>query len=248
MEEQTVEKAVETTEQSDTLLGQVAPELGEGEYYLSEGVKGTGDVPEWYKADKYKSVAEQAKAYPELLAKFGGFTGAPKDGYERPDNAMEEDALYDAMNEYGSKYNMSAEAFKEGWELLTTQAQVAEEVSKEQELAKLGNDAGQRINSINGCLRNGLDNDDYEEASTLVTSADNIRLAELVRKALAPARLPIEGGESPTGITWQDIEAEMFKKTDDGQMLRSVSPEHEKKVQRMMQEFGGDLPNVQIMG
>ena len=76
MEEQTVEEAVETTEQSDTLLGQAAPELGEGEYYLADGVKGTGDIPEWYKADKYKSVAEQAKAYPELLSKFGGFTGA----------------------------------------------------------------------------------------------------------------------------------------------------------------------------
>ena len=61
-------------------------------------------------------------------------------------------------------------------------------------------------------------------------------------------QLPIEGGESPAGITWEDIEVEMFKKTEDGQMLRSVSPEHEKKVQRMMREYGGDLPNVQIMG
>tara|TARA_Y100001973_G_scaffold106610_1_gene185813 strand:+ start:10897 stop:11643 length:747 start_codon:yes stop_codon:yes gene_type:complete len=248
MEEQTVEETVETTEKSETLLTQTPPELQEGEYYLSEGVKGTGEIPEWYKADKYKSVAEQAKAYPELLAKFGGFTGAPKDGYERPANAMEDDALYDAMNEYGTKYNMSAEAFKEGWELLTTQAQVAEEVTKEEEMAKLGNDAGQRINSVNGCLRNGLDNDDYQEAADLITNADNIRLVELVRKALSPAKLPIEGGESPAGITWEDIEVEMFKKTEDGQMLRSVSPEHEKKVQRMMREYGGDLPNVQIMG
>jgi hypothetical protein len=248
MEEQTVEEAVETTEQSDTLLGQAAPELGEGEYYLSEGVKGTGDIPEWYKADKYKSVAEQAKAYPELLSKFGGFTGKPKDGYERPDNAMEEDALYEALGQFADKTNMSQEAHDEAWELLLTQSQIAEEVSQEEEFAKLGNDAGQRVKIAEGFLRNNLSSEKYERARELVKTAENIELVELCKEAMAPARLPIEGGESPTGITWEDIEAEMFKKTDDGQMLRSVSQAHEQKVQRMMQEYGGNVPNVQIIG
>ena len=68
----------ETT--SDTLLDQASPTLNEGEYFLSEGIKGAGDMPEWYNPSKYKSVSEQAKAYTELEKKFGGFTGAPKDG------------------------------------------------------------------------------------------------------------------------------------------------------------------------
>lgn len=72
--------AVEETT-SDTLLDPSAPTLSEGEYFLSDGIKGTGDVPEWYIADKYKSVSEQAKAYTELEKKFGGFKGSPKDGY-----------------------------------------------------------------------------------------------------------------------------------------------------------------------
>ena len=46
--------AVEETT-SDTLLDPSAPTLSEGEYFLSDGIKGTGDVPEWYIADKYKS-------------------------------------------------------------------------------------------------------------------------------------------------------------------------------------------------
>lgn len=37
-------------------------------------------MPEWYRADKYKSVAEQAKAQRELETKLGAFVGAPKDG------------------------------------------------------------------------------------------------------------------------------------------------------------------------
>jgi len=49
--------AVEETT-SDTLLDQSSPELSEGEYFLSEGIKGAGDMPEWYNPTKYKSVAE----------------------------------------------------------------------------------------------------------------------------------------------------------------------------------------------
>ena len=33
--------------QSDTLLDSATPELAEGEYFLTDGIKGTGEVPEW---------------------------------------------------------------------------------------------------------------------------------------------------------------------------------------------------------
>jgi len=49
-----------------SLVDAAEPTLSEGEYFLTEGIKGTGDTPEWYKAEKYKSVADQAKAYTEL--------------------------------------------------------------------------------------------------------------------------------------------------------------------------------------
>ena len=76
------EQAVESNDTLTSLVDAAEPTLGEGEFFLSDGIKGVGDQPEWYKADKYKSVAEQAKAYTELEKKFGGFTGAPKDGYQ----------------------------------------------------------------------------------------------------------------------------------------------------------------------
>ena len=69
------EQAVESNDTLQSLVDAAEPTLGEGEFFLSEGIKGVGDLPEWYKADKYKSVAEQAKAYTELEKKFGGFTG-----------------------------------------------------------------------------------------------------------------------------------------------------------------------------
>lgn len=55
------------------------------EWFWTDGVKGADKRPDWLKADKYKTVADQAKAYidlekkhGELAAKFKDFAGAPE--------------------------------------------------------------------------------------------------------------------------------------------------------------------------
>jgi len=40
----------------------------------------------------------------------------------------------------------------------------------------------------------------------------------------------------------------MFRKDENGNLLRSVDSNHEKKIQEMMFAFGGDKPNVQVFG
>jgi len=232
----------------DTLLDSASPTLGDGEYFLTEGIKGSGDSPEWYKADKYKSVAEQAKAYTELEKKFGSFTGAPKDGYSGPEGIESDDALLQELTEFASKTNMSQEAFGEAWELLSAQSSAAETVSREQEIAKLGDNAGERIKNVEGFLKNNLDSTDYDQVMNLVTDARSIELVEALVKATSPVKLPIDGGHSPTGMTWSDIEAEMFKKSGDGQLLRSIDVNHERKIQKMMQDFGGTKANIRTFG
>jgi hypothetical protein len=224
---------------SDTLLDNAEPTLSENEYFLAEGIKGTGETPEWYKADKYQSVAEQAKAYTELEKKFGGFKGAPKDGYTAPDGVDQDDALLAELTEFAKDTNMSDEAYGRAWELLTAQEQAVEEVTAEQEMAKLGENATQRLKTVEGFLKNNLDADTYTQVQDLVTTAESVQLIEAIVKATVPAKLPIEGGEHPTGLTWADVEAEMFKKDEKGNLLRSVDINHERKVQQMMASFGG---------
>jgi hypothetical protein len=242
-EEQT---AIEQT--SDTLLDQAEPSLGEGEYFLSDGIKGSGDMPEWYNSNKYKSISEQAKAYSDLEKKFGGFTGAPKDGYAAPEGIENDDALLSELNAFAEKTNMSQDAYNDAWELLSAQDQAVHQVNQEDELAKLGDNAHTRIKTVEGFMKNNLTPEVYEEARELVTNADSIKLVEMLVKATSPVKLPIDGGESPTGLTWSDIEAEMFKKNENGQLLRSVNAEHEKKIQRMQHEWGGDKPNISTVG
>jgi hypothetical protein len=242
------EQAAPETTTSDTLLDASAPTLNEGEYFLSDGIKGSGDTPDWYKGDKYKSVAEQAKAYTELEKKFGGFTGAPKDGYSGPEGIEGDDALLQELTEFATKTNMSQEAFGDAWELLSAQNEAVQQVSHEQEIASLGDNAQERIKNVEGYLKNNLDADVYEEVRNLVTDARSIELVEHLVRATAPAKLPIDGGDHPSGMTWGDIEAEMFKKTGTGQLLRSIDSNHEAKIQKMMQEFGGNKVHTRTFG
>lgn len=233
---------------SKTLLDSAAPTLNEGEYFLSEGIKGVGDKPEWFNGDKYKSVDEQARAYTELEKKFGGFTGSPKDGYSGPEGIEPDDALLGELREFAEKTNMSQDAFNDAWTLLSAQSGVVEEISQEAELAKLGDNAQQRIKTVEGFLKNNMDTEGYERVMNLVTNADSIELVEAIVQATAPTKLPIEGGVSPAGITWSDIETEMFKKNDKGQLLRGIDPAHEAKVQRMMLDHGGNVPYREMVG
>ena len=222
---------------SDTLLDQAQPTLESGEYFLADGIKGTGDAPEWLNTEKYKSVAEQAKGYAELSKRFGGFKGAPKDGYTPPEGVEADDALYQELEAFATKTNMNGDAFQEAWELLSTQGEVAEEYNQEVELSKLGDNAQERIKTVEGFMKNNLDADTYEQARGLVTNADTIELVELLVKATAPTKLPLEGGTHPQGLTWSDVEHEMFKKDDNGNLLRSTNSSHEQKIQKMMATF-----------
>ena len=66
----TQETVVESTEtQTETA----------SEWSYADGVPGNGDAPEYFKSDKYKTLADQAKAYTDLEKKFGSFTGAPEE-------------------------------------------------------------------------------------------------------------------------------------------------------------------------
>lgn len=231
-----------------SLVDAAQPTLSEGEYFLSEGIKGVGDTPEWFKGDKYKSVADQAKAYTELEKKFGAFKGAPKDGYSLPEGVEENDELLQELVGFANESNMSQDYFNRAWELLIAQSEAVEEVSAEAEIEKLGDNGVERIKVVEQFMKNNLDDDTYEQVRYAVNSAESIMLVEALINATAPAKLPIDGYVEPGGTTWADIEAEMFRKDEHGNLLRSVDRNHEAKIQRMMKEFGGDRPYVQTLG
>ena len=169
------------------------------------------------------------KSYNELNSKFGGFTGAPKDGYAVPEGFEAEDEMFKTYSDYAANINMSQDAFSQGWELLSTQAGVNAEVSAENELAKLGDKPQERIDKVNNYLRNNLTAEKYEQMASLVTTAQGVELVEALIPAQAQPKL---SGEVPneSGLTITDVN-EMANKTDEnGNLLRSIDPAYDKMV------------------
>jgi len=203
--------------------------LSDGEYFLNEGVKAEGGVPDWYQSDHFKNVSEQAKSYSELQKKFGGFTGAPKDGYSSPEGFDSEDDMLKTFTEYAQSINMNQEAFNKGFELLTTQSEVSQEVSAELEMKKLGDNADERIAKATQFLENNLSEDKFNEIKSFVTTAEAVNLVEMLIPATASKGLA-GGATGETKITLDEVNEAAFKKDEHGNLLRSIDPVYDKKI------------------
>jgi len=90
-----------TSNTADTADTADAPVSTEGKWYLSEGVEGQGEAPEWFKPGTFKTVEAQAEGYAKLQAhhqkSLGGFSGAPDGDYDL--------GLTEAASEVGIELN-----------------------------------------------------------------------------------------------------------------------------------------------
>jgi len=239
------QEPVEPVDQSapDSLLGGKEVELGEGEWFLAENIKGVGDKPDWYNDGKYKTLADQAKAHPELRKKLGGFTGAPEEGYETPEGFEEGDELLEQFKSVALESNMSQDTFGKLFELYQAQSGVNEQLSVEAEMAKLGDNAEQRISQVENFLRNNA-GDAYEEIQNMANDANSIMLIEKMINVMAPKKMPIDGGEHPEGLTMDKVMEMSMKKNESGQYLRSVDPEYNAKIEKLMAQMDGSSSHI----
>jgi len=143
---QTETAAVEETQETPT-------ETQEPSFSYAEGIAGEGEKPEWFKDSKYKTIADQAKAYGDLESRFGGFTGKPEDGYSLSEGIEAvESPMLDSLKEIGEKYNMSNDMFNEIIETQIKAEQEAEEAFRSREIENLGENGQQRIDNANDWL------------------------------------------------------------------------------------------------
>jgi len=175
------------------------------------------------------NVENMAKSYNELNSKFGGFTGAPKEGYAPFEGYEEGDEMVSAFTEWAQKGNMSQDMLNEGFAILAAQAGVSAEVSVENELAKLGDNPQARIDKVDNYLRSNLSADKYIEMAEVAKTAEGIKLVEALIPAQAQPKL--SGGiPSESGLTLADVHEMANKKDENGNYMRSVDPAYEKKV------------------
>lgn len=226
--------------EDDTLLNNEPSEPTEAQpsFLWADGLAGEGEAPEWYKADKYKSVSEQAKAYNDLEKRFGGFTGSPE-SYELPEGVDAEDTFVQMLSEIGTSANMNQETFAKVYELGEQLLEANAGINKEKEMEALGDNAEERIANVDSFLKNNL-GDDYERLMGGVNSAATVELVEKLIAKTAPAKLPT-GNSVPVNVPTQaDIDAMMSKTDPDtGRNLYQSSEAYRNKVRQAMAQMHG---------
>lgn len=224
------------------------PAPSEPSYYLSEGVAGDGDAPEWFKSSKYKTVADQAKAYQGLESKLGSFTGAPEsydhnnpEGFElQPDDPMLESA-----RSWAKEQNMSQEGFDS---LVSLYAEMEAGKNKalddamQEQIAQIEN-----FDSRSANINDFLKANDMESLSGMVTSKDQLEQLEKLLDMAGKAAIDPEG-EASAVPSQEEIDKLMFEKDEFGRQIYNYDKERQAKVRKMIAAKVGNGDGRQMVG
>ena len=183
------------------------------EWFTSEGVAGVGDKPEFFNSDKYKTVADQAAAYPELAKKFGGFTGAP-DEYESsmPDGIegeiLADDPMLGKFTARAKENNLNQDAFTALQHMFIENEFSNQGVNRESELAALGDNAKGRLQGIDDFAKANLSEDEYDGILQATKTAAGVKAVEALI-AKSRVSIPTSPSEVSSGLSHSDIKARM---------------------------------------
>ena len=227
---------------------ETAANQDEPEWFLYEGVKGVGKPPEWYKADKYKTVAAQAKAHTDLEKRFGAFTGAPENGVyeiklpENLDGSLDvEHPLLKGLQTWAAEKQMSQEGFTEAITMLAEyEASLVPDISVIK--AEVGDNADARIAAVASWGKANLKPDEFEtlrEATSGPNAAAVFKTIEAVVAKSRQVRLPKPGEDvvaaQPGGEA--AINAAQAKIGPDGKRLFETDAAYRAKVEKMRMDY-----------
>lgn len=214
---------------------------GVTEWSFADGVKGEGEIPEWFKADKYKTVSEQAKAYKDLESRFGSFTGAPEEyaDVEVREELRElgveiskDDPIYSDALEFAKELNMNQDGFDKMINLYAT-AMAAEtkamENYKAEELKALGNTAETRINNLNAWASANLPGEMIEGFQGLAQSAEAVKTLERLVAMTRHAPISSTGATPQKGMSSEELTAMQFEKDQYGNRRIQTDKEFRKR-------------------
>ncbi len=154
-------------------------------WYYDENTPGEGERPEWLK-EKYKSAADQAKAYNEIEKKLGKFQGAPEE-YDlslpdKPDFAFEQgDPVLEEFLTFAKESNASQEFVTKALQQYV-KAQEFYMPDPQVEMEKLGINAKAEVSQLTEWANQRLTKDEFETFKGLVTTAEAFRVIQKLRR------------------------------------------------------------------
>lgn len=181
----------------------------EPSWWWDEGIPGTGEKPEWY-SDKYKSVAEKARAHSELEKRLGS---APNEyDLSKGEKWIEPDYVpFQEMLDLAKSKHVSQEVMDK---MLDSVGRYLDEFSPNyaEEKTKLGEKAEERLQTIDNWAKANFSKETYEALTDNLRTADAVKAIEEVRNKMNSSATTIPNANSDsntTAPTMQEIQSEM---------------------------------------
>jgi hypothetical protein len=205
-------------------------------WLLAEGVQGNGNRPDWFKSDKYRSVEEQAKAYPELEKRMGAFVGAPKDGkyeFKAPEGLAhtldDTHPLVGDFNKWAASKQLSQEGYNELMGMLL-QYEISHQPDMGAIKTDLGEKADERITAVAQWGSANLDAEGYKtlrEATSGPNAAAVFKTLEALIGKTKQVKLPPPGSDVSSAAIDKltTINAKKSVKNPDGKGLKYFTDE-----------------------
>jgi hypothetical protein len=202
-----------TQSNDNTTINPAQSALPEPSWYFAEGIPGVGDKPD-YLEPKYKTLADQAKAYKEAQKLLGTLKAAPEEydfGEAQEYIDKENDHIQDFVR-FAKDNKIQQDAFSK---VLNTYVgyDKSRQSKPEEEIAKLGNDGMQKITTLQNWVRNNLSEGSMKALEKLPVKAEVVQMLDEVRQLHMNtlSKIPTETQKPKVNLVTRDeIEAEML--------------------------------------
>lgn len=210
-------------------------------WFIDEGIQGQGPRPDYLKG-KYKTVADQARAYNEIEKKLGGLTGAPE-SYNL-DNVKEQ---IDLENPYLKDFlNIAKESRLNQDSVQKMMGTLADYQNsfipdQQKELAKLGADGEKRYQVLDQWAKNSLSAKAQETFAVIPKTSEVIEFLDEMRQMQAKGRSQPPGNADHAHSLRPPSVAEVRQKMADNPDKYNSSPEFRAQISReLAQALGGE--------
>lgn len=227
------------------------PDAEQPKWYFADGTPGKGDAPIWFKADKYKTVEEQAKAYPDLEKRFGAFKGAPKDGKyampeKLPDGVVGEfDAdhpIFQKFSAWAADKQFSQDSYGELLGLFA-EYEASQVPTRAEILREIGDNGESRLLAVSQWAKANLSAEEFKDLRRVMepsqTTASTLKLIESVIAKTRGAPADRGGGDTvPSNDTEDSIRAEqgaVNPKTN--KRFYDENPEYRAMIEKKWERF-----------
>lgn len=214
------------------------PAAAEPSWFIDDNTPGQGDRPEWLQSN-FKSLAEQAKAYPELRKVLGAQQGAPEK-YELGELAPhfpEEHPVLKDFESYAREAKLSQDAYSR---VLKTMVDYVESSKPDlnKEVEKLGQHGMQKIKATQNFIRTIMPESADKVLESIPLKAELVEFFDNMRQRYVSSQNRVPGTTEPPTFkkeTAEEIEREMEQNYDRYQN----DPAYREKIhQRFNQALG----------